>query len=373
MPVSESSLDVRPLNSWIPAARGGMLVISGPCSAETHDQVMQTARELAALGKVQVFRSGVWKPRTRPGKFEGKGEEALGWLQQVKTLTGLMTAVEVATPSHVELCLKYGIDMVWIGARTSVNPFSVQEITQALKGTQLPVLVKNPLNPDLDLWIGVIERIHQAGIDKMAAIHRGFNTYEKSRYRNAPLWEIPIELRRIFPGLPVICDPSHISGNRQLLLPVAQQAVDLDYAGLMIESHCNPRQALTDARQQITPQQLDALLHKLVIRQAASPRRQPCQVLQTFRRQIDDIDLQILEMLARRMALVEQIGYLKKEHDITILQIRRWNSIYKDRMLRASELGLNPGFLKKMLELVHKESIHIQNQIMNTENPKDIV
>lgn len=371
MPFSQyGTLDVKPLSSWLPLEPDEVLVIAGPCSAESQQQLMTTARELATTGKVKVFRSGVWKPRTRPGKFEGKGEEALGWLKQVKEETGLLTAVEVATPLHVELCLKHGVDIVWIGARTSVNPFSVQEIAAALKGTDLPVLIKNPLNPDLDLWIGVIERIYNAGITRIAAVHRGFNTYEKSRFRNAPLWEIPIELRRIFPGLPVICDPSHISGNRSLLLPVAQQAMDLDYSGLMLESHCNPDKALTDARQQITPQRLHELLSKLVIRKAAETSTIPCQILHTYRRQIDGLDQQILELLARRMSLVQQIGQLKKEHNITILQIRRWKTIFKDRMLKGEDMSLNPSFVKKMLELVHKESIEIQNKIMNQENQK---
>lgn len=373
MPEPSSALaGVQPLSSWLPVSPAGMLVIAGPCSAESYHQVMTTARELAAIDKVKVFRSGVWKPRTRPGTFEGKGEEALKWLQQVKAETGLLTAVEVATPHHVDLCQKYGIDVLWIGSRTSVNPFSVQEIASALQGTDMPVLVKNPLNPDLELWIGVLERIRQAGITRLAAVHRGFNTYDKSKYRNAPLWEIPIELRRMFPELPVICDPSHISGNRTLLFPVAQQAIDLDYSGLMMEVHCNPDQALTDARQQIKPRQLEALLSKLVIRKATSTRKDPSEILQAYRRQIDDLDHQILELMARRMSMVEQIGWLKKENDITVLQIRRWHAIYKDRMIRGKDLNLDAAFIKKVLELVHKESIDIQTRIMNQDNNKTI-
>ncbi len=373
MPVPSNSLSgVKPLSEWLPATPDGLLVIAGPCSAESYQQVITTARELAALGKVKVFRAGAWKPRTRPGTFEGKGEEALGWLREVKAETGLLTAVEVATPHHVDLCLKYGIDVVWIGSRTSVNPFSVQEIAAALQGTDLPVLVKNPLNPDLELWIGVLERVYQAGISKLAAVHRGFNTYDKSKYRNAPLWEIPIELRRMFPELPVICDPSHISGNRTLLGPVAQQAVDLDYSGLMMEVHCAPDQALTDARQQIKPRQLDTLLNNLVIRKPTNPGKSPAEVLQTYRRQIDEVDHQILELMARRMSMVEQIGWLKKENDITVLQIRRWHAIYKDRMIRGKDLNLDAAFIKKILELVHKESIDIQTRIMNQDNNKSI-
>jgi chorismate mutase len=358
------TLKFRPLISWLKPV-SEPFVISGPCSAESRRQVLETALGLAATGMVSVLRAGVWKPRTRPRAFEGKGEEALQWLVEAREATGLPLAVEVASPAHLELCLKYGIDMVWIGARTTVNPFSVQEIADALFGTDLPVLVKNPINPDLKLWIGAIERIHQAGIDRIIAVHRGFNTFDDSVFRNVPLWEIPIELRRIFPGLPIICDPSHISGNRRLLLQVAQNAIDLDYDGLMIESHCNPDKALTDSSQQVTPEGLLYLLNNLVVRRAGCVKAEPTRQLEAYRRQIDEIDRNILYFLSKRMDIVEKIGHLKKENDITILQIRRWNNIFKDRMKRGQALGLDPAFLRTLLEMVHQQSIELQTRIMN--------
>jgi chorismate mutase len=358
------TLKFRPLTSWLKPV-SAPFVISGPCSAESRRQVLETALGLAATGMVSVLRAGVWKPRTRPRAFEGKGEEALQWLVEAREATGLPLAVEVASPAHLELCLKYGIDMVWIGARTTVNPFSVQEIADALFGTDLPVLVKNPINPDLKLWIGAIERIHQAGIDRIIAVHRGFNTFDDSVFRNVPLWEIPIELRRIFPGLPIICDPSHISGNRRLLLQVAQNAIDLDYDGLMIESHCNPDKALTDSSQQVTPEGLLDLLNNLVVRRSGCVKAEPTRQLEAYRRQIDEIDRNILYFLSKRMDIVEKIGHLKKENDITILQIRRWNNIFKDRMKRGQALGLDPAFLRTLLEMVHQQSIELQTRIMN--------
>lgn len=363
MPVNEV-LKFRPLTSWIKPVSTPFL-ISGPCSAESRRQVMETALGLASTGMVSVMRAGVWKPRTRPRSFEGKGEEALQWLVEAREATGLPIAVEVASPAHLELCLKYGIDMVWIGARTSVNPFSVQEIADALFGTELPVLVKNPINPDLKLWIGAIERIYHSGIDRIIAVHRGFNTYEDSVFRNVPLWEIPIELKRIFPDLPIICDPSHISGSRRLLLQVAQNAIDLDFDGLMIESHCNPDQALTDSSQQVTPEGLFDLISHLVVRRSGCVKGEATRQLESYRRQIDEIDRNILYFLSRRMEIVEKIGHLKKENDITILQIRRWNNIFRDRMKRGQDLGLEPAFLRTLLEMVHQQSIELQTRIMN--------
>lgn len=357
----------RPLNSWLKVT-SQPFVISGPCSAESRRQVLETALGLAATGLVSVMRAGVWKPRTRPRSFEGKGEEALNWLLEARQATGLPIAVEIASPAHLELCLKYDIDMVWLGARTTVNPFSVQEIADALVGTNLPVLVKNPVNPDLKLWIGAIERIYQAGIDRIIAVHRGFNIYHDSVFRNAPLWEIPIELKRTFPNLPVICDPSHISGNRKLLLQVAQNAIDLDFDGLMIESHCNPDIAITDASQQVTPEGLADLVSNLVLRRAGCVKPEPTRQLEAYRRQIDEIDRNILDFLSKRMEIVERIGHLKKENNITILQIRRWNNIFKDRMRRGQALGLDPAFLRTILEMVHKQSIDLQTRIMN-QNP----
>jgi len=357
-------LKVRPLPSWLNIVKAPF-VISGPCSAENQRQVLETALGLAATGLVSVMRAGVWKPRTRPHSFEGKGEEALQWLTEARDATGLPIAVEVASPAHIELCLKHQIDMVWIGARTSVNPFSVQDLADALFGTGLPVMVKNPVNPDIKLWIGAIERIYQSGIDRIIAIHRGFNTFDDSVFRNAPLWEIPIELKRIFPNLPLICDPSHITGNRRLILQVAQHAMDLDFDGLMLESHCNPEVALTDAAQQITPEALFDLVNTLVPRRSGCFKGEPTRQIETYRRHIDEIDRNILYFLSKRMEMVEKIGELKKENNIAILQIRRWNNIFKDRMKRGQSLGLDPAFLRNLLEMVHQQSIDLQLRIMH--------
>lgn len=363
MPAVEA-MKFRPLTSWLKPVSVPFL-ISGPCSAESRRQVMETALGLAATGMVSVMRAGVWKPRTRPRAFEGKGEEALKWLVEAREATGLPMVVEVASPAHLELCLKYDIDMVWIGARTSVNPFSVQEIADALFGTGMPVLVKNPINPDLKLWIGAIERIYHSGIDRIIAVHRGFNTYDDSVFRNVPLWEIPIELKRTFPGLPILCDPSHISGSRRLLLQVAQNAIDLDFDGLMIESHCNPDKALTDSSQQVTPEGLFDLISHLVVRRSGCIKGEATRELESYRRQIDEIDRNILYFLSKRLEIVEKIGHLKKSNDITILQIRRWNNIFRDRMKRGEDLGIDPVFLRTLLEMVHQQSIELQNRIMN--------
>lgn len=363
MPAVEA-MKFRPLTSWLKPVSTPFL-ISGPCSAESRRQVIETALGLAATGMVSVMRAGVWKPRTRPRSFEGKGEEALQWLVEAREATGLPIAVEVASPAHLEMCLKYEIDMVWIGARTSVNPFSVQEIADALFGTEMPVLVKNPINPDLKLWIGAIERIYHSGIDRIIAVHRGFNTYDDSVFRNVPLWEIPIELKRTFPGLPILCDPSHISGSRRLLLQVAQNAIDLDFDGLMIESHCNPDKALTDSSQQVTPEGLFDLISHLVVRRSGCVKGEATRELESYRRQIDEIDRNILYFLSKRLDIVEKIGHLKKSNDITILQIRRWNNIFRDRMKRGQDLGIDPVFLRTLLEMVHQQSIALQNRIMN--------
>lgn len=344
------------------------LVISGPCSAESRQQVMETAMLLAATGKVHVFRAGLWKPRTRPGSFEGVGEAGLEWLREVKIATGLRTATEIATPKHVELCMKYGIDMLWIGARTTVNPFSIQEIARALNGTEIPILIKNPVNPDINLWAGVIERIHEKGVKNIIAVHRGFYSFEKTIFRNAPLWEIPIELKRTFPTLPIICDPSHISGKRDLLLMVAQQALNLDMDGLMIESHAYPDKAFTDASQQITPANLDKLLAKLIIRNAFERDEEITGYLEKLRSQIDMIDKELLGILAERFKIVNKIGEYKKQNDITILQIKRWSHIMDERLKLGKKINIDEVFLTKLLKLVHKESIRIQTEIMNQEN-----
>jgi chorismate mutase len=364
----DKQLDIIPLNNWIP--KGNLpLVISGPCSAETHDQVMDTARKLAAIPQVKVFRAGLWKPRTRPSAFEGVGEVGLQWLKDVQQETGLLTAVEVARPEHVEACLKNNVDILWLGARTVVNPFSVQELSEVLKGVDIPVMVKNPLNPDITLWLGALERLNQAGIKKLAAIHRGFYYYRHALYRNQPMWEVPIELQRQVPDLPVICDPSHISGRRDLLLQVSQKALDLEMAGLMSESHSDPDHALTDANQQITPSELETLLGSLIVRQTKGNKEFETK-LEMLRREIDKMDAELLDILSRRMQIVDEIGQYKKENNITILQIRRWSDIIFDRLNLGSRIGLDREFLLQMLQLVHEESIRRQESIMS---PAEIV
>ena len=358
----EKQFDIIPLSDWLPT-HDLPLVISGPCSAETYEQVIGTARKLALIPQVKVFRAGLWKPRTRPSTFEGVGNAGLEWLTEVQQETGLRTAVEVARPEHVEACLRHNVDIVWLGARTVVNPFSVQELSEVLKGVDIPVMIKNPLNPDISLWIGAIERLNKAGIHKLVAIHRGFYYYHHALYRNQPMWEIPIELQRRVPGLPIICDPSHISGRRDLLLPVSQKALDLEMAGLMIESHTDPDHALTDANQQITPEDLVILLSSLVIRQPKGNSEFETK-LEMLRREIDKMDAEFLDILSRRMKIVDEIGQYKKENNITILQIQRWSEIFYDRLNLGSRMGLSREFLMQILQLVHEESIRRQEDIM---------
>ncbi|MDH6303878.1 chorismate mutase [Parabacteroides sp. PF5-5] len=336
------------------------IVIAGPCSAETEEQVMNTARSLAAKD-IKIFRAGVWKPRTKPGGFEGVGATGLKWLKRVKEETGMYVTTEVATREHVFEALKAGIDMLWIGARTTVNPFAVQEIADALQGVDIPVLIKNPVNPDLELWIGAIERIYGAGIRRIAAIHRGFSSYDKKIYRNLPLWHIPIELRRRIPQLPIFCDPSHIGGKRELIAPLSQQAMDLSLDGLIIESHCNPDEAFSDAGQQITPDVLDYVLNLLVIRNET----QTTENLSELRRQIDHIDEQLLELLAKRMRISREIGVYKKEHNMPILQSPRYNEILVNRSHLGESLDLSSDFVKEILKEIHEESVRQQMIIMS--------
>lgn len=335
------------------------LIISGPCSAETEEQVMETARELAAHG-IKIFRAGIWKPRTKPGGFEGNGVTALPWLKRVKTELGMYTAVEVATPAHVREALAYDVDILWIGARTSANPFAVQEVADALEGLDIPVLIKNPVNPDLDLWIGAIERIYNAGIRRIGAIHRGFSSYDKKIYRNLPQWHIPIELHRQIPNLPIICDPSHIGGKRELIAPLCQQAMDLNFDGLIIESHCNPEKAWSDASQQVTPEVLDFILNTLVIRDT----NQTTENLSALRRQIDELDNSLLELLARRMRVSEEIGQYKKEHNMPILQSQRYDEILQKRVSQAEQMDMDGEFMKTVLVAIHEESVRHQQEIM---------
>lgn len=336
------------------------LVIAGPCSAESEEQVMETANELASRG-VKMFRAGIWKPRTKPGGFEGMGVEGLAWLKRVKKETGMYVATEVATQQHVFEALKAGIDLLWIGARTTVNPFAVQEIADALKGVDIPVLIKNPVNPDLELWIGAIQRIYGAGIRRIGAIHRGFSSYDKKMYRNTPLWHIPIELRRRLPQLSIICDPSHIGGKRELVAPLCQQAMDLSFDGLIVESHCNPECALSDAAQQITPDVLDYVLNLLVIREGT----QTTENLAGLRRQIDEIDENLLELLAKRMRVSREIGVYKKEHNMPILQAPRYSEILEKRSNMGEAMELSPEFVKEILKEIHEESVRQQMIIMN--------
>jgi chorismate mutase len=362
--VNSFNLDITPISKWLPGAPRP-LIISGPCGAETEEQVMATARGIAALGKVSIFRAGIWKPRTRPNSFEGVGTIGLKWLRRVKEETGLLTTVEVANALHVEEALNNGVDILWIGARTTVNPFSVQEIADALKGVDIPVMVKNPLHADLQLWIGALERVNNAGIKKLIAVHRGFFSSDKKKYRNAPAWEIPIELRSICPGLPLICDPSHISGRTDLLQQVSQKALDLDMFGLMIESHINPSAALSDAKQQVTPVQLGELLDSLTLRETTSDNIEFTNQLQELRRMIDEIDDDIIRDLRRRMEVIERIGEYKRDNNVTILQIERWLEILQTRIALGESLGMSEDFIKKLCQLLHKESIRKQTEIMN--------
>ncbi|WP_426060839.1 chorismate mutase [Hymenobacter sp. B1770] len=348
------------------ATKGQPLLIAGPCSAETEEQVMATAHGLKALGKIDLFRAGIWKPRTRPGSFEGMGAAALPWLQRVKAETGIPTTVEVATPRHVEQALRHGIDVLWIGARTTVNPFAVQELADALAGTGVPVMVKNPVNPDVALWAGALERMERAGITDLAAIHRGFSTFAPSRYRNAPTWILPIELKTRFPHIPLICDPSHIGGRRDLLLPIAQKALDLDYDGLIIESHPDPDHALSDAEQQVTPVRLGEILDALQYRRKASESSEEfLNHAEELRQKMDVADREIVEALARRMALVEELAEYKKENNVKILQLDRWQEIFKTRQEWASRLHINEKFVGELYKLIHIESIRKQTEVLN--------
>ena len=357
-----TKLDILPLKEWFDTD-GKPLIISGPCSAETEEQLLATGRELAKIPAVNLIRAGIWKPRTRPDIFEGVGEIGLGWLKKLKYETGLKTCVEVAKPQHVDACLKNEVDVLWIGARTTANPFSVQELADSLKGVDIPVMVKNPLHPDLKLWIGALERFNQVGIRKLAAIHRGFYTYEKTPFRNLPMWEIPIELKRIVPNIAVITDPSHICGNRKLLQSISQKAMDLAMDGLMLESHINPSVALTDASQQLEPKNLQILLDGLVFRQEFGTEEFE-DLLEKLRFEVDHIDKELLTILTRRMHKIEEIGFYKKENNITVLQMDRLRQMMISRLKVGKDLGLDNMFVLKLLQLVHKDSIQTQTKIM---------
>ena len=335
------------------------VVIAGPCSAETEEQVMETAKDLAKNG-VRIFRAGIWKPRTKPGGFEGVGSVGLTWLQEVKKETGMLVATEVANKQHVEEALNAGVDVLWIGARTSANPFAMQEIADSLVGADVPVLVKNPVNPDLELWIGAMQRIYNAGIRQIGAIHRGFSAYGKHLYRNMPQWHIPIELRRRMPELTLICDPSHIGGKRELVAPLSQQAMDMGFDGLIVESHCDPDSAWSDKSQQVTPEVLNFILNMLVVRDTT----QTTESLTLLRQQIDQIDNDLLEALSKRMRISREIGQYKKEHSMPILQAKRYDEILNKRGAQAVELGINPEFVKTLLQAIHEESIRQQMEVL---------
>ncbi len=341
------------------------LIISGPCSAETEDQVIETAVRLAKTGKVDIMRAGIWKPRTRPGSFEGIGTKGLPWLQHAKKLTGIPVTVEVATAKQVEDALTFEVDVVWIGARTTVNPFSVQEVADALRGVDIPVLIKNPINPDLELWTGAVERIAKSGTRKIGLIHRGFSSYGNTDYRNAPMWHLAIEMKRRNPGMLFINDPSHICGRRDNLLEVAQKAIDLDFDGLIIESHVDPDKAWSDAKQQITPEKLSEMLSQIVWRRDDIASDEYHAALEKLRQQINHLDDELMQILSTRMKVSEKIGEYKKANSITILQTNRWNSILERAFDKGDKLGLSREFITKYFDAVHMESISHQNRIMN--------
>jgi len=342
------------------------LIISGPCSAETEEQVLETATRLAKTGKVDMLRAGIWKPRTRPGSFEGIGTKGLPWMQQAKKITGLPVTVEVATAKQVEDALTFEVDVLWIGARTTVNPFSVQEVADALRGADVPVLIKNPINPDLELWTGAVERVAKAGIKQIGLIHRGFSSYGNTEYRNAPMWHLAIEMKRRNPELLMINDPSHISGRRDILLDVAQKAIDLDMDGLIIESHIDPDKAWSDAKQQVTPERLAEMLSQITWRKEDINSEEYHAALEKLRQQINHLDDELMQILGQRMKVAEKIGEYKKNNNITILQTNRWNEILERAFKKGEKLNLSKEFITKYFDAVHMESINHQNKIMNS-------
>ena len=343
------------------------LIIAGPCSAETREQVLETARTLSSNG-IKIFRAGIWKPRTKPGGFEGVGSEGLEWLCEVKKELGMLISTEVANRSHTEEAIAAGIDIIWIGARTSANPFAMQEIADTIaqsgKAESMTVLVKNPINPDLELWIGALQRIYNSGVKRLGAIHRGFSTYGKHIYRNVPQWHIPVELRLRYPNLPIICDPSHIGGKRELIAPLSQQAFDMGFNGLIIESHCNPDCAWSDATQQVTPEILNLILNTLVTRDI----KQTTENLTLLRQQIDRIDNELLEILSKRMGISREIGQYKKEHRMPVVQAGRYNDIIRSRVKSGEEMGMSPDFMKTILLAIHDESVRQQIEVINSQN-----
>jgi len=358
--------DINPIKTWLPHIDNPLL-ISGPCSLETEQQTLETAKLLAKDHRVFIFRGGIWKPRTRPGSFEGVGSVGLRWLQKVKKETGLVVSTEVANAQHTEKAVKAGIDVLWIGARSTASPFVVQEIADVIKGSNAVVMIKNPVNPDVQLWIGAVERIYRAGIKNIVAIHRGFTPFRDTKYRNYPNWQTVIELRRLIPNLPIICDPSHIAGKREYLYEISQKAFDMGMEGLMIESHYNPAVALSDAAQQLTPADLSKLLDKLVIRYQRANNPEFENRLEMLRNRIDELDSELLEILASRVEIVKQIGKYKKEHNVTALQINRWSQLMDSRIKLGQKLDLNETLVKTFFQMIHEDSVRMQTEIMDSE------
>ncbi len=357
-------MKIEKLTDWI-SVKERPLVIAGPCSAESEEQVIAIAKQLKESGKVDAFRAGIWKPRTRPNTFEGVGLVGLPWMERVKQETGLPITTEVANASHVELALKHNVDILWIGARTTVSPFAIQEIADALRGVDIPVMVKNPINADLALWMGAIERFSNVGLTKLAAIHRGFSTAEKSKYRNKPIWSLPIELKRLLPDLPIICDPSHIAGDREFIGEVCQKAMDAGMDGLMVETHITPDKALSDAAQQVTPESLNKIIEQLSVRKLQTEDKTFEETLQKLRSQIDQVDRELLELLHMRKNIISEIGIAKKENNITPLQIGRMDSLMKDRNELGVKLGLEKRYIEELFHVIHTESVREQTKIMN--------
>lgn len=363
-------MKIIPIQKWLSHSKRP-IVMAGPCSAETEEQVMGLAKRLALIPDIKIFRAGIWKPRTRPNSFEGLGEQALPWLANVKKETGLLTSCEVANAKHTELALKSGIDVLWIGARTTVSPFAVQEIADALRGTNIPVMVKNPINLDLSLWIGALERFSQAGIEKLVAIHRGFSTGVDSKYRNPPHWAIPLALKQKFPELPLICDPSHITGNRELVGRVSQKAMDVDMDGLMIETHFSPNDAWSDAAQQVTPDQLERIIRALELRTEFSHDRSFDQELEELRAKIDRVDREIIESLGQRMAVVRKIADAKIRNKVTAFQLSRMDQMLKERMAQGLVQGLESSYVEEIYQIIHGESVKTQTSLMANAKKED--
>ena len=369
--MSDKKLDLVPLYGWGMFTEPRPSVVAGPCSAETEEQVMETAKGLKELG-INVFRAGIWKPRTHPGSFEGVGSEGLKWMQKAKKEYGLKISTEVASEKHVFECLKFGVDLVWLGARTTANPFLVQEIADALKDTDIPVLVKNPVNPDLDLWIGALERLNRAGIKKLGVIHRGFSTFDKIKYRNDPQWQVAVELRSRYPELPFFVDPSHMAGSKDYIREISQRSLDLGFEGLMIESHCNPSVALSDAKQQLTPPELrDLLYNQIVVREKDSDSPEWKENIDQLRAKIDIIDENILYALGSRMKISRQIGEYKKSSNIAILQTSRWDAVLAKVVEKGREYGLSEKFIKNVFNAIHEASVEVQNDIISGSSSKE--